>query len=96
DVVTTSKLITEVVTTTSETVTSTSTIISVVEPQVPTATITDALVRVAVASTRRRKGVVIKDPEEESTTSLIIPADTKSKDKGKGIMIRLLQGNVLR
>nr|GEV63212.1 hypothetical protein [Tanacetum cinerariifolium] len=34
---------------------------------------------------RRRKGVVIKDPEEESTT--IIPADTKCKDKGKGIMV---------
>nr|GEU87829.1 hypothetical protein [Tanacetum cinerariifolium] len=28
-----------------------------------------------------------KDPEEESTTSSIIHADTKSKDKGKGIMI---------
>nr|GEY09168.1 hypothetical protein [Tanacetum cinerariifolium] len=38
----------------------------------------------AAASTKRRKGVVIRDPEEESTT--IIPADTKSKDKGKGIM----------
>nr|GEU79252.1 putative ribonuclease H-like domain-containing protein [Tanacetum cinerariifolium] len=34
---------------------------------------------------RRRKGVVIKDPEEESTT--IIPVDIKSKDKGKGIMV---------
>nr|GEW17423.1 hypothetical protein [Tanacetum cinerariifolium] len=43
------------------------------------------LIRVAAASTRRRKGVVIRDPEEESTT--IIPADTKSKDKGKGIMV---------
>nr|GEU72441.1 hypothetical protein [Tanacetum cinerariifolium] len=42
-------------------------------------------VRVAAASTRRRKGVVIRDPEEESTT--IIPADTKSKDKGKEIMV---------
>nr|GEW22597.1 hypothetical protein [Tanacetum cinerariifolium] len=29
----------------------------------------------------------LKDPEEESTTSLIIPADTKSKDKGEGIMV---------
>nr|GEV28301.1 hypothetical protein [Tanacetum cinerariifolium] len=29
---------------------------------------------------KRRKGVVIKDPEEESTTSSVIPADTKSKD----------------
>nr|GFD24171.1 hypothetical protein [Tanacetum cinerariifolium] len=33
----------------------------------------------------RRKGVVITDPEEEST--IIIHADTKSKDKGKGIMV---------
>nr|GEV26665.1 putative ribonuclease H-like domain-containing protein [Tanacetum cinerariifolium] len=35
----------------------------------------------------RRKGVVIRDPEEELTTSSIIPANTKSKDKGKGIMV---------
>nr|GFA50381.1 hypothetical protein [Tanacetum cinerariifolium] len=42
-------------------------------------------VRVAAASTKRRKRVVIKDPEEESTT--IIPVDSKSKDKGKGIMV---------
>nr|GEV43025.1 uncharacterized mitochondrial protein AtMg00810-like [Tanacetum cinerariifolium] len=59
-----------------------STIISTAEPQVTAAT-----VRVAVASTRRRKRVVIRDPKEESTTSSIIPADTKSKDKGKGIMV---------
>nr|GEZ11333.1 hypothetical protein [Tanacetum cinerariifolium] len=87
DVVTTAKLITEVVTTASETVTAASIIISVAEPQVPAATITTALVRVAAASTRRRKRVVIRDPEEESSTSSIIPADTKSKDKGKGIMV---------
>nr|GEW64226.1 ribonuclease H-like domain, reverse transcriptase, RNA-dependent DNA polymerase [Tanacetum cinerariifolium] len=43
-----------------------------------------AAIRVVAASTRRRKRVVIRDPKEESTT--IIPADTKSKDKGKGIM----------
>nr|GEU90021.1 putative ribonuclease H-like domain-containing protein [Tanacetum cinerariifolium] len=48
------------------------------------ATITAAPVRVVAASTRRRKEVVIRDPEEESTA--IIPAKTKSKDKGKGIM----------
>nr|GEU61043.1 hypothetical protein [Tanacetum cinerariifolium] len=65
DVVTTAKLITEVVTAASETVT--------------------AVIRVAAASTRRRKCVVIRDLEEESTT--IIPADTKSKDKGKEIMV---------
>nr|GFD47391.1 hypothetical protein [Tanacetum cinerariifolium] len=58
-----------------------------VEPQVTAATITVAPVRVVAASIRRRKGVVIRDPEEESITSSIIPADTKSKDKGKGIMV---------
>nr|GEX86221.1 putative ribonuclease H-like domain-containing protein [Tanacetum cinerariifolium] len=47
--------------------------------------IRNQLVRVSTASTKRRKRVVIRDPKEESTT--IIPADTKSKDKGKGIML---------
>nr|GEW93108.1 putative ribonuclease H-like domain-containing protein [Tanacetum cinerariifolium] len=84
DVVATAKLITEVITAASESVTAASTTIAAAEPQVPVATITAILVRVAAASTRRRKGVVIRDPEEESTA--IIPADTKSKDKGKGIM----------
>nr|GEX80350.1 hypothetical protein [Tanacetum cinerariifolium] len=86
DVVTTAKLITELVTAASETVTAASTPISAAEPKVPAAIIIAAPVRV-VASTRRRKGVVIRDPEEELTTSSIIPADTKSKDKGKGIMV---------
>nr|GFB55429.1 hypothetical protein [Tanacetum cinerariifolium] len=58
EVVTTAKLITEVVTT---------------------------AIKVDAASTRRRRGVVIRDPEEESTA--ITPVDTKSKDKGKGIMV---------
>nr|GEV20448.1 retrotransposon protein, putative, Ty1-copia subclass [Tanacetum cinerariifolium] len=38
-----------------------------------------------ISQLKRRKGVVIRDPEEELTT--IIPAYTKSKDKGKGIMV---------
>nr|GEW04907.1 zinc knuckle CX2CX4HX4C [Tanacetum cinerariifolium] len=80
DVVTTAKLITKVVTAASK-------IISAAEPQVSTATITAAPVRVGATSTRRRKGVVTRDPKEESTTSSIIPADTKSNDKGKRIMI---------
>nr|GEX27388.1 ribonuclease H-like domain-containing protein [Tanacetum cinerariifolium] len=84
DVVTTAKLITEVVTAASESVVATSTTIFTAEPQVPVATTIFVPVRVAAASTRRRKGVVIRDPKEESTT--IIPIDTKSKDKGKGIM----------
>nr|GEV24802.1 hypothetical protein [Tanacetum cinerariifolium] len=81
DVVTTTKLITEVVTADSETVTAASAIITSVEAQVPTATLIAAPARVIAAPSRRRKGVVITDPKEESTTSTIIPVDTKSKDK---------------
>nr|GEV29615.1 hypothetical protein [Tanacetum cinerariifolium]GEV29868.1 hypothetical protein [Tanacetum cinerariifolium] len=65
DVVTATKLITEVVTVASEIVTA----------------------AIAAALSRRRKGVVIRDPKEESTISSIIPAKTESKDKGKGIMV---------
>nr|GEZ81503.1 hypothetical protein [Tanacetum cinerariifolium] len=51
------------------------------------ATLTAAPARVIAAPSRRRKGVVIRDPQEESTTSAIIPTETKSKDKGKGILV---------
>nr|GEY38937.1 hypothetical protein [Tanacetum cinerariifolium] len=47
--------------------------------------VTTAPVKVAVPSTRRRRGVVIRDPKEESSTKT--PTETKSKDKGKGIMV---------
>nr|GEZ40312.1 hypothetical protein [Tanacetum cinerariifolium] len=91
DVVTTAKLITEVVTVASETVTTASAIITTTEAQVSVATtvvtLTAAPARVVAAHSRRRKGVVIRDPEEESTTSTIISAETKSKDKGKGILV---------
>nr|GFD50514.1 hypothetical protein [Tanacetum cinerariifolium] len=41
---------------------------------------------VPAVSTRRRKGVVIRDPEEELSSDT--PAETpKVKDKGKGILI---------
>nr|GEV93370.1 hypothetical protein [Tanacetum cinerariifolium] len=83
EVVTTGKLITEVVVTVSESVSAASATIAAV----PAATITVVPVRVAAASTRRRrrKGVVIRDPEEESTAKT--PVETKSKDKGKRIMV---------
>nr|GEU76341.1 probable LRR receptor-like serine/threonine-protein kinase At1g06840 isoform X1 [Tanacetum cinerariifolium] len=80
EVVTTAKLITEVVDVVSESVSAASATIAVV----PAATITAAPIKDAATSTRRRKGVVIRDPEEESTAK--IPDETKSKDKGKGIM----------
>nr|GEX95969.1 copia protein [Tanacetum cinerariifolium] len=57
DVVTTAKLITEVVTTASETVTATGTIITIAEAQVPAATFSAAPARVAAAPSRRRKRV---------------------------------------
>nr|GEW71108.1 hypothetical protein [Tanacetum cinerariifolium] len=82
EVVTTAKLITEV-TAASNPVSAVSITILAAEPQVPAAT--PIVILVVAAYTRRQKGVVIRDPEEESTT--IKPADTKSKDKGKGIMV---------
>nr|GEW36515.1 putative ribonuclease H-like domain-containing protein [Tanacetum cinerariifolium] len=69
EVVTTAKLMTEVVTVTATTITA-ATI---------TATPNDA---------RKRKGVVIKDPEETATSSTIMHSEPpKSKDKGKGILV---------
>nr|GEU82484.1 hypothetical protein [Tanacetum cinerariifolium] len=87
EVVTTAKIITKVVTVASETITTASTNITAAEAQVPAVILTVAPTRVTAASSRRRKGVVIRDPEEESTASTIIPAKTKSKDKGKGILV---------
>nr|GEY92943.1 hypothetical protein [Tanacetum cinerariifolium] len=85
DVVTTAKIIIEVVTTACKTITTASTTITTAEAQVPAAP-----ARVTVVSSRRTKGVVIWDPEESTTTttttSIIIPAETKSKDKGKEIL----------
>nr|GFD47979.1 hypothetical protein [Tanacetum cinerariifolium] len=71
-------------------VTIASAIITTAEPQVPaatTATLIAAPARVTAAPSRKRKGVIIRDPEEELTTSTIIPVETKSKDKGKGILV---------
>nr|GEV60978.1 putative ribonuclease H-like domain-containing protein [Tanacetum cinerariifolium] len=49
------------------------------------ATVTAAPVKVAIPSTRRKRGVVIRDPKEESSAKT--PTETKSKDKGKSIMV---------
>nr|GEU37912.1 hypothetical protein [Tanacetum cinerariifolium] len=70
EVVTTAKLITEVVTAASATITA-------VAPTLTT----------APSDARRRKGVVISDPEETATPFTIIHTEPKSKDKGKGIMV---------
>nr|GEV53286.1 hypothetical protein [Tanacetum cinerariifolium] len=39
------------------------------------------------SAAKRRKRVVIKDPEEYATPSTIIHTEVKSKDKGKGILV---------
>nr|GEV46426.1 hypothetical protein [Tanacetum cinerariifolium] len=89
DVVTTAKIITEVVTSANETITAASTTITAIEAQVLTATLTAASSRVTAAPKRRTKGVVIRDPKESSTTtSTIIHTEDKSKDKGKGILVK--------
>nr|GEW24127.1 xylulose kinase-1 [Tanacetum cinerariifolium] len=88
DVVTTETIITEVVTTASETITAANTNITAAKAQVPTDILTTAPARVTAAPSRRIKGVVIRDLQEESTTSTIIPVETKSKDKGKGILAK--------
>nr|GEU85119.1 hypothetical protein [Tanacetum cinerariifolium] len=100
EIVTTAKLMTEVVTAATATITAATTpITTVVTPPFvkktkfqiyrifhagfTTATITDA-----PSAARRRKGVVIREPEETATPSIIIHSKPKSKDKGKGIMVK--------
>nr|GEZ03796.1 hypothetical protein [Tanacetum cinerariifolium] len=80
EVVTTAKLITDVVIAASQ-VSVASVTISAAKPSILAAALT-----VVAAYTRRRKGVIIRDPEEE--LSLKTPVETpKVKDKGKGILV---------
>nr|GEV94897.1 hypothetical protein [Tanacetum cinerariifolium] len=80
DVVTTAKLITEVVTAASTTITA---------AEVPDPDATTVAASTLNADPRRRtKGVVIRDPEESTTTtSTIIHTEAKSKDKCKRILV---------
>nr|GEY48108.1 hypothetical protein [Tanacetum cinerariifolium] len=68
---------TEVVTAASATITAADIIITIAAPTLTT----------APSASRRRKGVVIRDPEETTTPSTIIHTEPKSKDKEKGIMV---------
>nr|GFB32241.1 hypothetical protein [Tanacetum cinerariifolium] len=79
ELVTTAKLITEVVTAAATKVATASTPIPAAKPK----TLKIAAAAPAV-STRRRKGVIIRDPEEELHTLAETPT---VKDKGKGILI---------
>nr|GEW74884.1 hypothetical protein [Tanacetum cinerariifolium] len=73
EVVTTTKLMTEVVTA----ATTTNTV---------DAPITAATITVVPTAARRRKGVVIRDPEKTDTPSTIVHLESKSK--GKGILVK--------
>nr|GEZ83062.1 hypothetical protein [Tanacetum cinerariifolium] len=85
EVVTTAKLITEVVTAAATQVAAASTSISAAKPAAKPKVLRIAAAAPAV-STRKRKGVVIKDPEEELHDDTL--AETLSvKDKGKGILV---------
>nr|GEV00855.1 hypothetical protein [Tanacetum cinerariifolium] len=78
EVVTTTKRITEVVT-------AASAILTAATSQLTTAT--TPTLTTAPSAARRRKGVVIRDPQETPTPSIIIHFEAKSKDKGKGIFV---------
>nr|GEV06129.1 hypothetical protein [Tanacetum cinerariifolium] len=88
EIVTTANLIIEIVTATASQVSAASITIPAASATIPAAklTIAAAVPIVGVAYTRRRKGVIIRDPEEE--LSLKTPDETpKVKDKGKGILV---------
>nr|GEY20937.1 hypothetical protein [Tanacetum cinerariifolium] len=78
----TDKLMTEVVTAASATITVADTPIpaAIIIVAAPTLTTTPS-------AARRRKGVVIRDPKETATPSTIIHSEAKSKDKGKRILV---------
>nr|GEX82853.1 hypothetical protein [Tanacetum cinerariifolium] len=81
------KIIIEVVTAASDIIIAASTTITAADVLIPTAT-TAAAPTLTAAPSRRRKGVVIKDPQETAPTpSTIIHSEAKSKDKGKGILV---------
>nr|GFB93487.1 hypothetical protein [Tanacetum cinerariifolium] len=85
EVVTTAKPITKVVTTAASQGSAASATIPAVSASIPAAAPT-----IVAAHTRRRKGVIIRDPEEElSLKTFEAPAETpKVKDKGKGILVK--------
>nr|GEY19163.1 hypothetical protein [Tanacetum cinerariifolium] len=88
EVVTTAKLITEVVTAAASQVSASSTTTPVASAIIPTAkpSILAAAPTVVATYTRRRKGVIFRDLKEE--LPLKTPAETpKVKDKGKGILV---------
>nr|GEY08015.1 putative reverse transcriptase domain-containing protein [Tanacetum cinerariifolium] len=98
-VVTTAKLIIEVVTAAASQVSAASTTIPAASATIPATSVTFPAAKptipvaaptVVAAYTKRRKGVIIRDPEEE--LPLKNPVETPVvKDKGKGILVETLK-----
>nr|GFB52496.1 hypothetical protein [Tanacetum cinerariifolium] len=85
EIVTTAKLMTEVVTAATTRVVAVSTPISTAKPAAKPKVLKIVPAALAV-STRKRKGVIMRDPEEELHDDT--PAESLSaKDKGKGILV---------
>nr|GEU62304.1 hypothetical protein [Tanacetum cinerariifolium] len=78
ELVTTAKLMTEVVIAASATITVAAPILT---------TVAALTLTTAPSAARKRKGVVIRDPKETAIPSTIIHSEAKSKDKGKGILV---------
>nr|GEW42824.1 hypothetical protein [Tanacetum cinerariifolium] len=88
DVVTTTKIITEVVTAASETITPASTTITATEAQVPAATLTAAPSRLTATPNRRRKGVAKEDPAVKKYQALKRKPQTEAQSR-KNMMLYL-------
>nr|GEW11838.1 hypothetical protein [Tanacetum cinerariifolium] len=70
-----------------EVVTTAKLITEVVTAASATITVAALTLTTAPSAARRRKGVVIRDPQETATPSTIIHSKAKSKGKGKGILV---------
>nr|GEU86742.1 hypothetical protein [Tanacetum cinerariifolium] len=70
-----------------EVVTTAKLITKVVTAASATVTAAAPTLTTAPSATRRRNGVVIRDPKETATPSIIIHSEAKSKDKGKDILV---------
>nr|GEV83136.1 xylulose kinase-1 [Tanacetum cinerariifolium] len=70
-----------------EVVTTAKLITEVVTAASATITVAAPTLTTAPSAARRRKGVVIRDPEETATPSIIIHSKAKSKDKGNVIFV---------
>nr|GEU42001.1 uncharacterized mitochondrial protein AtMg00810-like [Tanacetum cinerariifolium] len=60
----------------------------ITEVVIAAATTDGSTITAALSATRRRKRVVIRDPKETATPSTIVHSEIKSKDKGKGILVK--------